>query len=484
MLAKSAELRQAKNPRKATAHLLRRLYKDPYLAALGAEMKLSKWVLGVASSGSFDVASFRAAGALAARRCAERAPKRHTFYALRVQNVEQLIDAFQLKLGVIEAGLSAAVQAAPKAPPSRASVPFQNSIAQLQAGATELLWLERVPGVRLVDVDGRFPHEPLALDEAGRAELLQTYGRQLVPEGRSGRGDLRPGLAQRDVGRAVLDREMEHPQIPGLVTNIVQKGPGPTRWAGNHFSIFKRSGYFPVDESQRDVRLSRQLSQAGVPVYQPHAIIALPYLRWKAARGWEPMAIYTRLPQESLRISDLANLSASARRALTTRLRQKIAALLKKAGRKKTPTDLDVLRFLTERLGRIAGLFHGGGFGGRIYFHGMLHEQNVSLMAEMVDLGNNDGFAADWKEHERFWKKSVYGPWGPWRKLRRGALEERSEKGVLLYLARYVNMHLREATKGGLQKAELDALFERAYLEGKKGVSADDASVALRGEAQ
>src|SRR5688572_5497820 len=140
-----------------------------------------------------------------------------------------------------------------------------------------------------------------------------------------------------------------------------------------------------------------------------------PYLEWHSGKGWKPIGVYARRGDENLRLSDLEHMTEDRKRLLVERLRNKIAAL--QGG----PADaLDVMRFFARRAGRAAHVFEGAD-GGRAYFHGMLHEQNISLLGEIVDLGKGrfvegqDGLRAAFA-------KSVYVGWK--EADRRGASSE------------------------------------------------------------
>jgi hypothetical protein len=175
------------------------------------------------------------------------------------------------------------------------------------------------------------------------------------------------------------------PDQNGLRTLLNYQRVGPTRYSDNRFSK-RASGVFTLPQGERDWQNSEVLARGGVPVYRPLELALLPYCDWHPQMGWRPMAIYARLPLENLRVSDLEVLPERKKREVVGELRSKLAALSGVAigG----ITEATLVQFFVARLGRIAGLFDSGRtFGGRPFFHGFLHPQNVSLLGEMVDLG-------------------------------------------------------------------------------------------------
>ncbi|RMG10641.1 MAG: hypothetical protein D6731_17100 [Planctomycetota bacterium] len=452
-------LRAASDPaarRVAVERLFETLVRDPFLAELAPRIDLRGWLERAAAGRPFDVAAYRAAV-----RSALAGPVRTTADVGRAE-LEQKLRVLELLFR--PASSAPAARGTSEAELARAL--GRHPTAELLApGDTRVLALEPVANAWLVRANEGLDLPPGA---AGERAALERYARTLVPAGRPGRGELRPGLAHREVGRAVLGPVTRHPA--GAETADVLKGVGPTPYANNRFNS-KATGSFPLPEAVRDWRETELLRRAGVAVYEPVAIVALPRYEWSESEGWRPLAVYVRRPRENLRVSDLEHLDASQKRRLLATLKEKIAAELRSVGREPALSDRDVLRLFVERLGRTAGLFQGGM--GRLYFHGMLHDQNVSLLGEIVDVGNNEGVARDRAEMRRNWEKSNYAWWVrrlPEYRGMRGNVE------TLLFhrLAKVYNGHFAEVTGGGLSEAELEGIFREAYREGRRGVSASD----------
>ncbi len=439
--------------------LLETLYRDRPLEGVGRRMHLDRWLSDLVNRRPFVRGVFRFAAAT----------------AMSGQPTTADVGKAELmqKLEAIEVAFAASPDVRPGSgvPIDATEVGHNPLVSILGRRSTRVVAMESIPGARLLRLNDR-----LGLSERA---ALDSYGRQLVPRTRAGRGVLRAGLAHKEVGRAVLGRGLPLPR--GAETADVLKGVGPTNWANssNRFN-HKATGTFPMPEAVRDWNQTEILRRAGVAVYEPVAIVSLPYLEWSASEGWRPLAVYVRRPQENLRVSDLDHLSRRRLRTLVSSLRAKIEGSLESAGRTQPITNLDVIRFFTERIGRTAGIFQGGMPGQRYYFHGMLHEQNVSLMGEIVDVGNSDGVQTSLEDMRRAWDRSVYPGWPEriprYRDLRGSTVET----AIFWRMVKSYNERLASVAGGGLSEGELRELFDRAYHEGRSGVSARDPRMALR----
>ncbi|MGE0710090.1 MAG: hypothetical protein AB7N76_31705 [Planctomycetota bacterium] len=465
LVGEAEQVRAATTPaarQQASERFLKTLYRDPYLKELGPRMHLERFVSALAAGEPFDAAAFRAA--------AKDAVARH-------QNLTADVGVAELtqKMQVVELAFTTrrAGPGAPRGPPVDAGEFARHDMAEvLNKGDTKLLSMERVPGASVLLLNDRVSLP----GEGSRTELaLDLYGRVLTGEG-GGHGDLRGGLAHREVGRAVLSPTRTHPL--GAETADVLKGVGPTPFAGNRFNS-KATGTFPLPEAVRDWNQTETLRKAGVAIYEPVAIVALPYMEWSASEGWRPVAVYVRRPRENLRVSDLDHLSDAKKRLLLEKLRGKMQAELTGVGRADALSDVDVVRMFVERMGRTAGIFQGGIGEGRYYFHGMLHDQNVSLMGEIVDVGNSDGVLESREAMRKAWEASNY-TWWPEKLKEYKDLKGNVETAVLFRLARRYNEALKSVTGGGMSEAELTELFKAAYREGRRGVSASDPKLTLR----
>ena len=295
-------------------------------------------------------------------------------------------------------------------------------------------------------------------------------------------------MAAREVGRAVLGANNHHPA--GASTSDVLKGVGPTPWAnnGNRFNS-KATGTFPLPEAVRDWNKTEALRKGGVAVYEPVAIVGLPYYEWSKSEGWRPIAVYVRRGRENLRVSDLDHLSRARKAKLLAELKGKIEAELRGVGRGESIADVDVIRSFVERMGRTAGLFQGGMFEGTgskgYYFHGMLHDQNVSLLGEIMDVGNGEGIAKDRAELRELWKKSAYAWWQTDLKEYKADLKgAQLETALFFRLVHQFNARMAEVTGGGLSEAQVKDIFAKGYRQGRKGTSAADPRLALTLEAK
>jgi hypothetical protein len=173
---------------------------------------------------------------------------------------------------------------------------------------------------------------------------------------------------------------------------------------------------------------------------------------------------------ENLRLSDLELLSVRTRRMAVAALRAKLAVLSGAEPRQVTPADL--VAFVIARLGRIAGLLESGAtFGGRPFFHGFLHPQNVSLLGELVDLGEGR-FVDGRRELRAAYARSGYvNPDRNWTPRVR-----RAETEVVLFhdLVRGFAAQMMSTTAApSARPTAVDALFRRSYHEGRDGGRAD-----------
>jgi len=477
-LAGAAEgVRTASSPSakaQAAEKLLQTLYRDPFLKQLGPRMQLERWFADLAEGKPFDVTRFRAAAKAAVE-------------AGGVGSGDVKTAELKQKLEVIELALTA-----PRAPRPLSSVGPVDAEALsnhrltglLGNKSTRVMAMESVPGARVLMVSDKVE---LAGTGSREARALDLYGRVLAPAS-GGRGPLRAGLAHREVGRAVLGANNHHPA--GASTSDVLKGVGPTPWAnnGNRFNS-KATGTFPLPEAVRDWNKTEALRKGGVAVYEPVAIVGLPYYEWSKSEGWRPIAVYVRRGRENLRVSDLDHLSHSRKKRLVAELKGKIEAELRGVGRGESIAEVDVIRSFVERMGRTAGLFQGGMFEGTgrrgYYFHGMLHDQNVSLLGEIMDVGNGEGIAKDRAELRELWKKSAYAWWQTDLKEYKADLKgAQLETALFFRLVHQFNARLASVTGGGLSEAQVKDIFAKGYRQGRKGTSAADPRLSLTLEAK
>jgi hypothetical protein len=297
------------------------------------------------------------------------------------------------------------------------------------------------------------------------------------------------GTARAEAGRAVFVDDVDWDPQTGAIqraagdargrcvrTQIIIKGVGATPYANNRFSS-RASGGLTWLQGERDWVHSDVLARGGVPVYRPLELALLPYCDWHPGMGWRPLVTYARLPQENLRISDLELLSQPKRRAVVAALRGKIAALAGVSPRGISAGQL--VRFVVSRIGRIAGLCEAGTtFGGRPFFHGFLHRQNISLLGELVDLGEGR-FVGDARELECAYAESGYvNGERAWSSRVRQA---RREATPFQHLAHLWAALLAPALEVGERQPppEVDALFWRAHAEGIDGRPADQVDAML-----
>jgi hypothetical protein len=296
------------------------------------------------------------------------------------------------------------------------------------------------------------------------------------------------GTGRSEVGRSVYVDDVDldlrsgtpHPatnerRAGCIKTQIIVKGVGPTRYANNRFSP-KANGGLTWLQGQRDWAHSEALARGGVPVYRPLELALLPYCEWHPAMGWRPLVTYARLPLENLRISDLELLSWSKRRAVIASLRTKLAALANVSARRISGAQL--VRFFVARLGRIAGLCEAGStFDGRPFFHAFLHRQNVSLLGELVDLGEGR-FVNDAQELGEAYARSNYVADPAWSSAIRRAGREAVPFQYLAHL--FAALVAPVLPAGERQPAmELDKLFWHAHAEGAARLPADKVDALL-----
>jgi uncharacterized protein YdiU (UPF0061 family) len=265
---------------------------------------------------------------------------------------------------------------------------------------------------------------------------------------------------------------------PGHIrTQVVVKGVGPTRYVDNRFSR-RTSGALTLPQGLRDWQHSTALARGGVPVYRPLELILLPYCDWHPHMGWRPMAIYARLPLENLRVSDLEVLPRTRARDAIRDVLSKLAALGGDPSR--GLSDHDLIRFFVARAGRIAGLCEAGRtFGGRPFFHGFLHPQNVSLLGELVDLGEGR-FVNGARELSAAYAASGYvDPARNWtRTIRQARREVALFHQIARRFARLVTQIMRPPP--ARRPRGLDALFWRSHRDGRAGLRADRVPDLLR----
>jgi hypothetical protein len=296
------------------------------------------------------------------------------------------------------------------------------------------------------------------------------------------------GIARPEFGRAVFVDDVDVDPRNGAIrratgsraghirTQVVVKGVGPTRFADNRFSR-RTSGVLTLLQGQRDWQHSEALARGGVPVYRPLELALLPYCDWHPQMGWWPMVVYARLPLENLRVSDLELLPRISARAVIAELHVKLAALTGA-----TPgalTDADLIRFFVARLGRIAGLCEAGRtFDGRPFFHGFLHAQNVSLLGELIDLGEGRFVRGARALRAAYAASGYVNParnWSP--AIRRAGREAALFHEIARRFARLVTQ--TSAPQSARPPRGLEHLFWRSHDEGCAGCRADRAQDLL-----
>jgi hypothetical protein len=484
---------QAAAARAEADGFLAQLYRDPAIRAMGDHMRLSETVHAVALGGAFDPAGFQKAARAAARRYLA-GDRTGITSRLEARDERQALELLVQKLEVVEIALAAATASdggkgagararGKRGPPrdaSREDAPHDLPDI-FGPGESEPVALEAVPGARAVAVS---PLVGGATEAEMRRRAEAQHGRQLVPADRAPIGRATTATAWKEVGRAVATRP--RPLRPGskVATEDVIKGPGPTRFAENRYNK-KATGSFSLQEAQDDWTNSERLMRAGVPVYTPVSIVMLPYLEWHPTKGWKPMGTYTRRPVENLRLPDAGH-AGERTSVLMTRLRRKLGGMLADGGAPGGVTDHEVVRFVALRLGRVAGILHR-----ERYFHGMLHDQNVGLLGELVDVGKNDGVQPSWDGMTRAWSRSVYQRWQgknymgklifPGVDPPRQDDPTTGEAGVLRVWVGELASDLGRGLDGGrLPAGEAERLFDAGFRQGQAGASAIDAVDVMR----
>lgn len=448
--------------------LLEGVLRDPHLAALDSDLDFAA-AARQSRSGHFDERAFLDSGQQAITRYIRRsrAPLRLVF--TRHADPERLL---RQKLVAV----AAALRNEPTAP--RPGIRPSCRVEALFGRLARRLPLAHVPMARPLAIDEAFPG---ASRYAWRVATAHGSGRRAA------------GTARIEVGRAVFVDDVDVDARTGAVriggagagtrirTEVVVKGVGATPFTANRFSA-RASGVLTMLQGERDWRHSTMLARGGVPVYRPLELTLLPYCHWHPTMGWRPMVVYARLPLENLRVSDLELLPPSRGRHALDEVRRKLATL---AGAE--PADIDptiLVRVVVARLGRIAGLCQGGTtLGGRPFFHGFLHWQNVSLLGELVDLGEGR-FVDDRRALQRAYARSGYvDPAKAWTASVRAARDELAVfHQVARRFARVTNGLLRP---GRRTPPGLDRLFARTHAEGRAGTRADDVAelvqAAMRG---
>jgi Protein adenylyltransferase SelO len=435
---------------------------DPHLAELDQrDMRLAE-ALRDHERGTFEAAAFLERGRLAiAGYVRHKRPWLRTVF-VRDDYVEGFLDQ---KIVSLACALTSLRDAAPAPPPLAA------------AERVKALFGRRASRLPLTPVRGA----TVLRSEPGQGGSGRYAFRLSTPaDPPSGSlGTARPGF-----GRAVFVEDVHVDARTGAVlppedgrragripTEIVVKGVGRTPFAGNRFSL-RASGALTLHQGQRDWAHSEALASGGVPVYRPLELTLLPYCLWHPSTGWRPIVVYARLPLENLRISDLALLSRAMRRRAMATLRVKLAALAGVPPRR--ISGAEVVRFVVARLGRVAGLCASGcTFGGRPFFHASLHEQNVSLLGELVDLGEGR-FVADAAELRAEYASSTYAnPLRAWPASVRLSTREAAcfKHAAHLFAVLAATVLEPDAARG---RPELNALFWRSHREGADGLRADD----------
>lgn len=460
-----------------SAPLLKTLRRDPHLKALDTALNISQY-LRQAQSGTFDTQHFLQQGTRAIRAYVQ-ANKPQLTDAFRRNSHSELEQLLLRKLS----GLAELLKQ------HEADLVGENNSTSMPR-----------PSVEVAKLFGRHSMnvsiEPIAnaMTIYGDDSAVARFGWQLSR--RRNKETLPQATARIEVGRAVFLDDVALDVTSGAITplteahsldgkirtQLIDKGIGPTRYAGNRFS-HRTSGAFTLMQGEHDLALSLALERGGVPVYKPIGLLALPYWDWHPKMGWRPLAKYARVPQENLRVSDLKLLSIEKRKHVIAQLREKIAS----AARLSTDdvNDLDLVRFFAARMGRIAGLFEGGRtFSGKRFFHGMMHVANVSLLAEMVDFSESPGFVENRAQLRTAFRNSIYlKPDHNWPNEFQNATSE-----VIVF--RFILDHFLRDIAPALADNQLpppslvEAIFKRAYREGLSGKRADDARDVLESSRQ
>lgn len=443
-----------------TASLLRLLRTDPHLAELDRDLRIADAVHAY-NRGAFDATEFLERGRVAIAAYLHRAgPWLRTVF-VRDANTARCLEHKLLSL----AGALTAVRDGTSPPaPLAASKRVQD------------LFGRRAQRVPLVPVRAA----TLLCSDQGMTGRSRYAFRIATPDDEASDS---LGIARPDFGRAVFVDDVDVDPRTGAIrcagngrrvghipTQVLVKGVGPTRYAGNRFSLRANGGLTSL-QGERDWVHSETLASGGVPVYRPLELILLPYCQWHPAMGWRPLVVYARLPLENLRVSDLALLPRARRRVAITALRAKLAACAGVSAR--SIKGADVVRFFVARLGRIAGLCAAGGtFGGRPFFHASLHEQNISLLGELADLGEGR-FVNDAAELRASYAASSYvNPERAWpASVRLGTREAACFKHAAhLFAVLAATVLEPEAER---PRKELNALFWRGHRDGTDGLPAD-----------
>lgn len=456
----------ARNRAGAGEALLAALLKDPHLAALDRDLRFAD-VVRDAQTGTFDRRRFldRGRGAVAGYLRRSRTELAAVFS--RDAAIDVLL---QQKLTTISNPLSAPVRRTRTPPPLTPS----RQVRELFRPYADVLRLTPVCDATVLHSN----QEP-----GGRPRYAWRISTPADAPSDSA------GTARCEFGRAVFVNDVDVDPVSGAIrsagpeprpahirTQLVLKGVGRTRFADNRFSR-RASGHLTWLQGDRDWRYSETLARGGVPVYRSLELSLLPYCTWHPSMGWQPIVVYARLPLENLRISDLDLLSARKVRAVVGALRTKLAAL--NAAEPADITTDDLVTFFVARLGRVAGLFESGRtFAGRPFFHGFLHPQNVSLLGEIVDLGEGQ-FVDRSGELRAAYASSGYV--NPQRNWRRGVRRARQEVVLFHDLVHHFGRHMMSATAApAARPSSIDALFWGSYRQGRAGNRADDVGDLLR----
>ncbi len=451
------------------APLLGGVLQDPHLAALDRDLDFTE-AIRRSRLGTFDERAFLECGRRSIATYVRRARSR-----LRSVFTRDAVVAVPLEQKLI--CLASTLRAEPR-PPSPPLGPSRRVEALFGRSAYRVP-LAPVVGARLLQVDCVFPAD------SRYAWRISVPG---DPKSRS------VGTARPEFGRALFVDDVDVDPRTGAVvagragaharlirTQVVVKGVGPTRYAGNRFSR-RTSGVLTMLQGERDWQHSEILASGGVPVYRPIELTLLPYCHWHPQMGWWPMVMYARLPLENLRVSDLELLSARRGRVVLAELRSKLAALGGVAVG--DLSEVAVVRFVVARLGRIAGLCESGAtFEGRPFFHGFLHGQNVSLLGELVDLGEGRFVDGPRALTAAYAKSGYVNPARAWSASVRGA---RREVVPFNRIARHFAHRITRllAPRPSRPPRGLDTLFRRSYDDGRAGARADCAPDVLQSSAR
>ena len=451
----------ARNIAGDSAPLLDALFQDPHFVELDRDLRLAD-VLVLARRRPFDIDAFLDRGRRAIAAYVRRAhPALSLAFTRDPSNIHVILEQKLLALG--QALLQAGVPQNPLTPltPSRA-------VTDLFRRLSYVVPLTRVRGATLL-YSGT-----AAAGVVRYAWRLSTPGDPPSRAAATARAEVGGSVFVDDVDvdprTGVLRRARATRRAGQIRTQVIVKGVGPTRYANNRFSR-RSSGASTWPQGERDWHHSEALARGGVPVYRPLELTLLPYFDWHPVLGWRPWTIYARLPLENLRVSDLEVLPRTRAREAIREVRSKVAALSGDPAR--ALTDADLVCFFVARMGRIAGLCEGGRtFDGRPFFHSYLHAQNVSLLGELVNVGDGR-FVRDRRELRATYAASAYvKPGRNWTPaIRRAGREAALFHQIARRFTRLVTRIM--ASFPACPPRGLDVLFWRSHRDGLAGLRAD-----------